>query len=101
MHTNSHNLAQKIIDIIMRNRQTRASSLEDTAQALIHPDIQYHTAYAAKKRALERLDGKEKDSFFLIPGHCQHIMQRDLTATAKYYAPNGRFEMLFVSPRAA
>lgn len=64
MHTNSDRLASKIIDILIKNRQTRACSLRDTAQVLIHPDIKYHTAYAAKRKALEKLDGREKDSFF-------------------------------------
>lgn len=100
MHTKSNWLAGKIQEILVRNRTTRPSSLRDTCQALLHPDISYGNAYAAKVKALERLDGKEKESFYRIPDLCRHILERDPTATAKFSAPDGKFESLFILPGA-
>jgi hypothetical protein len=101
MHTNASRLATKITEIIMRNRQTRPSSIRDTVQALVHPDIQYHTAWQAKKIATERMDGSEKESFNLIPAHCRHILERDHATMARYNAPNEKFDSLFVCSEAA
>lgn len=46
---------------------------------------------------MTRLDGSDRDSY-LIPAHCQHILDRDPGALVKYSTPNGRFETLFVCP---
>lgn len=102
MHSNSDRLADHIIEIIIiKNRATHASTLRDTTQALVHPDIHYHTAHATKKRCITWLDGSDKESFFLILVHCHHILKRDLGATTKYPTPNNHFEILFVCPFAS
>jgi hypothetical protein len=101
MHRNSDHLVDKIMGILVANRQTRACSLRDMSRGIVHPDVKYHIAHLAKKRCLEKLDGKESDSFYLIPAHCAHILEQDPKAKASWSAPGGKFETLFVCPSAS
>lgn len=101
MHNNSDRLANHIMEIVIKNRATRASTRRDTAQALVHPDIRYHTAHSSKKRCVTRLDGLDTDSFHLIPAHGHHILERDLGVAVVYSAPDHKFKMLFVCPFAS
>lgn len=98
MHTSLDCLADHIMEIIIKNRATYASMIRDKTQALVHHNIQYHTTYTAKIKCVTRLDGFNKDSFYLIPDHCEHILERDPGATTKWSAPNAKFEMLFICP---
>jgi hypothetical protein len=82
MHRNADRLTFWIMEIICANKETRACSLRDVAKGMVHPDIKYHTTYQAWKKCLERLDGKESDSFYLIPAHCAHILEQDPDAKA-------------------
>jgi hypothetical protein len=101
MHRNADRLSYQIMEIICANKETRACSLRDVAKEMVHPEIKYHTTYQGRKVCLERLDGKESDSFYLILAHCAHILDRDPGSKACWNALNGKFELLFVCPSAA
>lgn len=101
MHSRSSRLADQIFDIVQTNRCTKPKFLRDTLKATVHPDVQYYSAHAAFKTAIYRLDGKEKDTFYLIPPHCHHILQRDPGAVARWAAPDGNFSNLFVCPSSS
>lgn len=95
MHSNSDQLVDHIMDIIMKNWVTRASTLRDATQTLIHTDIKYHTPHATRKRCVTQLDGSNKDLFYLISTHFCHILEQNTGAIIKYATPNWKFEMLF------
>lgn len=101
IHTNLDHLVDHIMEIIIKNRTTRAYTIRDTTHALVHPNIQYHTTYSTKKLCIICLDGSNKDLFYLIPAHYEHILDKDPSAMAKWSAPNQCFEILFICPFAS